>query len=370
MQRWSGLNNILCIRPDNMGDLIMSGPALRMLKQSFNAHITVLTSTMAAAVAPFMPEVDKVITFDMPWVKTESATGTEALSSLINLISEQRFDAAVVFTVYSQNALPSAMIAYQAGIPKVLAYCRENPYGLITHWVPDQEPFAYILHQVERDMRLVAHVCDAATDERLHLISNGAQWPQIAESLKALGMRLDRPWLILHAGVSEVKRQCPETIWIEAATQLARAGHQILLTGSKADHELTARLQHAIGEGAFNSAGRFSIGQLITLIEHAPLLLSVNTGTVHIAAAVGTPVVVLYAQTNPQHTPWMVPHQVIEFQVPAGSKSRNQIVAYVDRMLYTEDPAPMPSPGAIVNAVTALIKRTSASGQRSHASLR
>src|SRR5215217_518921 len=166
MQNWSSVKNILVIRPDNMGDLVMSGPAIRSLKQGLGAKITVLTSSMAAGVAAFMPGIDETITYDMPWVKTHASPEAESLSGLIDEIKAMQFDAAVIFTVYSQSPLPSAMIAYQAGIPKILAYCRENPYGLITDWVVDKEPYHYIKHQVERDLNLVAHVCQPVSDIR------------------------------------------------------------------------------------------------------------------------------------------------------------------------------------------------------------
>ncbi|UOE52421.1 glycosyltransferase family 9 protein [Mucilaginibacter sp. SMC90] len=365
MSGWNSVRNILCIRPDNMGDLIMSGPALRKLKQGLDARITVLTSSMAAGVAPFMPEIDDTIIFDLPWVKTANAEGPETLLKLIGGLKEYNFDAAVIFTVYSQNPLPSAMIAYQAGISRVLAYCRENPYGLISDWVPDEEPFQYITHQVERDLKLANYVCDANIDKRLKLTVNDADWPSIADQLKQTGLDPDKPWLTLHAGVSEIKRQFPERLWIETAVQLISQGYQVLLTGSVGEKELINRLQRKIGLGAYNVAGLFSIKQLIILVCHTPLLLSVNTGVTHIAAAVGTPVVVLYAQTNPQHTPWMVPSAVMEFPVPDGLKSKNGVIRQVDDIVYS-DPAPMPQPAIIVDRVIGLIRPPVVSGRQFH----
>lgn len=364
MSDWSSVKSILVIRPDNMGDLVMSGPALRSLKQGLNARITVLTSSMAAAAAKFMPEIDEVITFDVPWVKTNQTAGLAALNDLIVLLRDRQFDAAVIFTVYSQNPMPSAMIAYLAGISKVLAYCRENPYQLITDWVIDKEPFEYISHQVDRDLRLVSEVCPIIPDVKLYLRADESLWPSIAQKLNHIGLNLNQPWLILHPCVSEIKRQLPEPIWIDAAKQLTAKGYQILLTGAAGEKDLPQRLQQAIGWGAFNAAGLFSVGEMITLISHASLLLSVNTGTVHLAAAVGTPVVVLYAQTNPQHTPWMVPNMVIEFPVPAELKSKNEIIRQVDQVVYSE-PASLPDALLIVNAVLSLLKPPSASDQPS-----
>ena len=66
MSDWMGCKKILCIRPDNMGDLIMSAPAIRALKETFGCTITLLTSSMAAGIVPFLPEIDELMVFDAP----------------------------------------------------------------------------------------------------------------------------------------------------------------------------------------------------------------------------------------------------------------------------------------------------------------
>jgi radical SAM protein with 4Fe4S-binding SPASM domain len=67
---------------------------------------------------------------------------------------------------------------------------------------------------------------------------------------------------------------------------------------------------------AYSLAGRLNLGELAAALQMALFLIANNTGPVHIAAAVGAPVVDLYALTNPQHTPWQVPHRVLSFDVP------------------------------------------------------
>src|SRR5690606_8016249 len=155
MFNWESCKNILCVRPDNMGDLIMSGPAIRALKNSFKTKITILTSTAAAGIAALMPEIDEILVFDLPWVKNEESNNQQSVEDLIATLAKKKFDAAVIFTVCTQSPLPTAMVIYQARIPQVLAYCRENPYKLINHWIPDEEPYTLIQHQVIRDLKLV-----------------------------------------------------------------------------------------------------------------------------------------------------------------------------------------------------------------------
>ena len=100
-----------------------------------------------AAVAPMVPEVDEVLIYDPPWMKaTPTRLDPRPDFEVIERLRAGSFDAAAIFTVYSQNPLPAAMLAYLAGIPLRLAHCRENPYQLLTDWVRETwktiQPFA------------------------------------------------------------------------------------------------------------------------------------------------------------------------------------------------------------------------------------
>jgi ADP-heptose:LPS heptosyltransferase len=365
MTNWNNCKNILCIRPDNMGDLIMSGPAIRALKHTFNANITVLTSSMGKLIAPYMDEIDETITFDLPWVKTNEVTESDSIQYLVDALKLRRFDAAVIFTVYSQNPLPTAMLAYMAGIPKVLAYCRENPYGLLTDWVPDEEPHRFIRHQVRRDLDLVKTVGVNPLCENLCLHIKDV-WHKVVRKLEISGVKLNRPWLILHAGVSEEKRQYPFDLWVETGRKIIdELNAQILLTGSISESQFTDQLQRDIGEDSYSIGGLLDMEEFICLVQHSPLMISVNTGTVHIASAVGTPVVVMYAQTNPQHTPWKVPCKVLQFPVAENARSKNEVIQYVSRKLYNEE-ASMPQPDDIILAVKELLSPVGSPDQQFH----
>jgi lipopolysaccharide heptosyltransferase II len=362
---WKDCKNILCIRPDNMGDLIMTGPALRALKESFDCRITVLTSSMAAGVAKLMPEIDEIMIFDVPWVKSHLAPDPESFTGTVRKISQKQFDAAVIFTVYSQNPLPTAMLAYLAGIPLRLAYCRENPYQLLTDWVPDQEPYLLIKHQVRRDLDLVAKVGATSSNDQLTLRVNNGLKEQVSQILAEQGINTQRPWLIFHPGVSETKREYPVAQWAAAGRELIRKGHQVILTGAASEKYLCESIQQQIGKGSKNTAGLFNLEEFVTLISMAPVVVSVNTGTVHIAAAVGTPVVVLYALTNPQHTPWKVPCKVLPFQVPESALSKNEVIRHVNQFLYSE-PAEMPDGLAVACAAEELLNSDAIISQRVH----
>ncbi|HEV7929441.1 MAG TPA: glycosyl transferase, partial [Nitrosospira sp.] len=88
---WANCKNIVCVRLDNMGDVLMSQPAMRALKQSApDRQLTLLTSSIGAAIAPFIPELDGVIPFDVPWVKTDEINGEQQLLALADELRSRR----------------------------------------------------------------------------------------------------------------------------------------------------------------------------------------------------------------------------------------------------------------------------------------
>jgi lipopolysaccharide heptosyltransferase II len=331
---WEDCKKILCIRLDNMGDLLMSTPAFRALKESFQCHLALLTSAAAAPVTADIPEIDEVFIFNAPWVKHDHVATPETYYQLVETLRKEHFDAAIIFTVYSQNPLPTAMLAYEAGIPLRLAYCRENPYQLLTHWIPDEEPLHTVQHQVERDIALVASTGAKAVSTRLSLQTHETHWSGIVKKLRLRGADHLKPWIILHPMVQDAKRQYNFQKWVEIGQQLIRHHQcQLWITGNTGEESDAEMLKEAIGDGAVNLAGTFSISEFALLIRKSPLVISVNTGTVHIAAATSTPVVVLYALTNMQHTPWRVKSEVLYFDIPPALQSRNVLLQYSYRQI-------------------------------------
>ena len=331
-----------------MGDLLMSSPAIRALKESFDAKITVLTSSMARGIAKRIDGIDDVIIYDLPWIKTDNSIEPEKCLEIIDEIKARKFDAIIIFSVYCQNPLPAAMLAYLAGVPRRLAYCRENPYGLLSNWIPDTEPYTEIKHQVRRDLDLVAAIGAYTRNERLCLNNNPTDWDSIKDKLLANRIDLTQPWIILHPGVSERKREYPFELWIETARALASMGYQILFTGSETEKRLTYKLQQAVNK-SFSLAGVLDLNEFIELINRSPLVISVNTATIHLAAAVNTPMVVLYALSNPQHFPWKATGKVFLFDVAEELKSRNEVITYVNEHFFSKH-LPMIKPETIVKA--------------------
>ncbi|WP_194720963.1 lipopolysaccharide heptosyltransferase II [Noviherbaspirillum malthae] len=317
MKQWNNVRRILCIRLDYMGDVLMSTPAIRALKQSHpGSSITLLTSASGAAAARHVPEIDEVIEYAAPWMKSSAVHSPADDMNMIARLSQGGYDAAVIFTVYSQNPLPAAMMCYLAGIPLRLAHCRENPYQMLSHWVRDPEPDEIVRHEVRRQLDLVASVGATADDERMSFSVPPQDMEAARNLLGAIGVGSERPWIVMHPGATAQSRRYPPAHWKAAAQRLAeRLDCPLLFTGGRDEAGLIDDIRDGLPQ-AFSLAGKLSLGELAGVISLAPLLISNNTGPAHLAAAVGTPVVDLYALTNPQHTPWQVANRVLYHDVP------------------------------------------------------
>jgi lipopolysaccharide heptosyltransferase II len=316
---WQQARRILCVRLDSLGDVLMCTPAMRALRQAVPGRtLTLLGAPTGAAALPFIPELDVVIAWSAPWTASaRSATTPAPTPAPIATLAARAFDAAVIFTTYTQSALPAALLCQLAGIPLRLAHCRENPYDLLTDWVPEPEPATLVRHEVQRQLALVQRVGCRSVDLGLSFVPRPADVAAARARLHAAGVAPDRPWILLHPGASAASRRYPAAHWAHVLRLLAQEVQlPLVLTGSAAESELVDEIRLASAVPAISLAGRLALGELGAALRLAAVVVTNNTGPAHMAAAVGTPVVDLYALTNPQHTPWKVRSRVLFHDVP------------------------------------------------------
>lgn len=313
---WAAAREVLCIRLDSIGDVLMTTPAIRALRESVpGRRITLLTSGAGARVALLIPEIDDVIRFDAPWMKATTGSACDD-AAMISRLSQRGFDAAVIFTVYSQNPLPGAYLCHLCGIPLRLAYCRENPYRLLSDWCPETEPAGEIRHEVRRQLDLVSAVDCRTENERLSLRIPKRARTRVARYLHEIGIDPARPLVLVHPGASAPSRRYPAAGFAQAARLLAEDGCQIAFTGTTDEIALVASIQEMMEAPSWSLAGALDLAGLGAVVAAADAMITNNSGPAHVCAAVGTPVVDLYALTNPQHTPWQVAHRVLFHDVP------------------------------------------------------
>ncbi|MDF3034952.1 MAG: waaF [Paucimonas sp.] len=316
--RWEHVRNILCIRLDHLGDVLMTTPAIRALKHSLpGCRITLLASDNGAAGARFMPEIDETIRYASAWMKSGGAADAKADLEMVRILQAKNFDAVVIFTAYGQSPLPAAMLCYLAGIPLRLARCRDNPYHLLTDWVRDSEPQEKTRHEVRRQLDLIASIGCSTRDERLsfRIPDQDAAWAR--RHLQKIGINLAEPWILLHPGATAASHSYPPAMWAEAVNRLfTKLECPIVFIGGASQAAMINEIRAGLTCPSFSLAGKLELGCVAAVLAQAPVLLCNHSGAAHLAAAVGTPVVSLYAPTHGHHVPWHVAHCVLYHKVP------------------------------------------------------
>ncbi|MFZ5520792.1 MAG: glycosyltransferase family 9 protein [Pseudomonadota bacterium] len=323
---WRAARRILFVRLDNLGDVLMSSPAMAAVRQQRpDAHLALLCGGAGAAALPHLPMLDEAILYDAPWVQGSQPRDNDGSIDrrLVRRLMQGRFDAAIVFTVCTQSALPAALLLRQADIPLRLAHSRENPYDLLSDWLREPDAIAPgMRHEVQRQMDLVAAAGLSPMQPAGPLVFavHDADRRAAAAKLAQAGSRPDQPYVVLHPGATASSRRYPLAGYAAAVARLQQAGVQVVAVAGGSEGALVAELQASVaaqgGQPLPALVGALSLGELGALIKDAALLIGNNSAPAHLAAAVGTPVVVLYALTNPQHTPWQVPSRVLFHEVP------------------------------------------------------
>jgi ADP-heptose:LPS heptosyltransferase len=316
---------MLCVRLDSLGGVLMSTPAMRALREAVPGRtLTLLAAPSGAAAQPFIPELDDTIPWTAPWTpasRPADAPPHVASQAPLRTLAERGFDAAVIFTSYTQSALPAALLCHLAGIPLRLAHCRDNPHDLLTDWIPDPEPATLVRHEVQRQLALVQRIGCRGGAAGLSFVPRASDTATFVERLHAAGVDPAQPWILLHPGAGAASRRYPAGHWAQALRLLADDPRlPLVLTGGAADVDLVDEILHKAAVPAavpaVSLAGRLSLGELGAALQLAAVAVTSNAGPAHIAAAVGTPVVDLYALTHPQHTPWHVRSRVLFHDVP------------------------------------------------------
>jgi lipopolysaccharide heptosyltransferase II len=287
--------------------------------------VTLLTSARGAEAAALLECVDEVIAYEAPWMKASEVKYNGAEDRCFaRKLRHRRFDGAVIFTCFSQSPLPAAMLCHLSDVPLSLAHCRENSYQLLTHWVRECEPEQGIRHEVRRQLDLVAEIDAEMEDDAIQLTLPRSAVDFAIEQLADVDIEPTRPWIVMHVGASAASRRWPVEYFAEAADEIVAAiGVHIVFTGSLGERELVNDVRRRMRSSSQSLAGRLNVIQLAGLLSITPLLVSNNTGPVHIASGLRTPVVDIYALTNPQHTPWRTPSRVLSHDVPCRNCFRS-----------------------------------------------
>ncbi len=314
---WLAARNILAVRLDNIGDIIMLGPALRAVKEtSPEARITLLASPAGATAAPLLPQIDDVIAWRTVWQDVGGRIPFDPARELrlVNMLAERQFDAALIFTSFSQTPHTPGYVCYLAGIPLRAGESKEFGGSTLStelRGAPDE------LHQVERNLRLVESVGFVAQERRLSIAIADEARNAVPSLLASVGIDPERPYILLHPGASAAARRYPVERFGAVARLLARRGWPVLVTGTEREQALLDDMRSLAPQAAYLTSCT-TLSEYAALIERAALVICNDTLPMHLADAVATPVVVLFSGTDleSQWRPRLTPASLLRRDTP------------------------------------------------------
>jgi ADP-heptose:LPS heptosyltransferase len=302
------MTHVLAVRLDNDGDVLLAGPALRALAAGAD-RLTLLCGPRGRQAAELLPGIDEIVCWRAPWIDPDPDPVDSAdVLVLAARLAGMRIDRALIFGSFHQSPLPTALLLRLAHVPWIGAISVDYPGSLLDlrHRVPED------VHEVERNLSLVrAAGFEPPADTRLQL-------------QMTVPFDFPEPYVVVHPGASVPARAWDPERCRELVQRLDRP---VVVTGGPGETALTA---FVAGERGIDLGGRTTLAELAGVIAGAEAIVVGNTGPAHLAAAVGTPVVSLFAPTVPpaRWRPWQVEHELLFVDVPcAGCRARTCPVA-------------------------------------------
>lgn len=294
-RRTDRTGTVLVARSDSAGDVLLTGPAIRAVAAGAE-RVVLLCGPRGRAAADLLPGIDELVEWPLPWIDPEPGpVDRDRIDRLVARLAGVDAEEAVIFTSFHQSPLPLALLLRMAGVARISAISDDYPGSLLDlrHRVPDGIP------EVERALSLAVAAGFA--------LPNGDQ-PALRLRPDALSAptSAEPGYVVVHPGSSVEARACPPELAARIVRTLVAAGYRVVVTGGPDETGLTARVAAA---GGVDLGGRTSLAALAGIIARADCVVVGNTGPAHLVAAVGTPVVSLFAPTVPfgQWAPYRVP---------------------------------------------------------------
>jgi ADP-heptose:LPS heptosyltransferase len=311
----------LVVRLDNTGDVLLAGPAVRAVAASCE-HVTVLAGPRGAAAARLLPGADEVLTWRAPWVDLDPPpVDGDDLAALIARLAGDGCTDALILTSFHQSPLPTALVLRLAGVPRIAAISTDYPGSLLD-----------VRHRLDADLPEAERGLSLAAAAGFRLPDGDDGRLAVRGPLPAVGrLTGSAPYVVLHPGATAPARQWPARRWAETVAELGRRGRRAVLTGGPDERGLTAAAAAGAAAGRWaghrgadsraaadspavvDLAGATDLAQLAAVLAGGDAVIVGNTGAAHLAAAVGTPVVSLFAPVVPaaRWAPYRVPHVLL-----------------------------------------------------------
>lgn len=305
----------MLIRATNwVGDAIMALPVLRAVRAKFpEAQIAVLARPFITDLYRGQGIANDLISYD--WRGIHGGFGGR--EKLARELREKRFDVALLL----QNAFDAAWIAWRAGIPERIGYDRDGRGLLLTKRVavpkegeiPPHEKFYYL-----ELLRRIGWLDDLPDVPEINLCIGEEVRRRAEETLFNAGARPGATRIAIGAGASYGSAKCWPPERFAAALNLLCEQNEadVILFGTAAEAQVSAAIAERLSRSAIDLTGKTSMSDLPGLLSQCHLFLGNDSGAMHVAAAVGLPVVAVFGPTEPKGTAPVTPRHTIVQQKP------------------------------------------------------
>lgn len=297
------MTKILVISPSWVGDCMLMQPMLMRLKQRHpDCRIDVLAPPWTAALLRAMPEVHEVIINPFP----HGALQLKQRYRLGKRLRDTQYDQAIVLP----NSLKSALVPFFARIPLRTGFVGESRYGLLNDARKLDKTALPLM--VERFAQLAEapqgviprplsnprlEISTAQRDATLHKLGTKNLCP-------GTRLTLDQPVAVFCPGAEYgPAKRWPTAYFADIAQRLQRQGYAVWLIGSGKDRAVADEINHLAGGHCSNLCGSTDLGDAIALLSCARLVISNDSGLMHLAAALDRPMFALFGSSSPQFTP-------------------------------------------------------------------
>jgi heptosyltransferase-2 len=295
MKAASGQRKIIVRQTNWLGDVMMALPFLAALRQKEpESHIAVLARPRVAAILQHQPGIDQFIVCD-----DEGLHRGMAMFQLASDLRNQKFDAAYLLP----NSFSSALMMFLAAIPERIGFATDLRKPLLTRAIRKTAKLR-AMHETVLYLRLldIDYGIAGAVRPELPLLDEERQAAK--QRIEAMGVKSVRPLvgLIPGAAYGTAKRWPAERFAALADRLAGNLGAEIILFGSAGERDVAERIESLSRAKIHNVAGQTRLRELAALLAECKVVVTNDTGAMHVAAAVGTPVVAVFGPTNPVTT--------------------------------------------------------------------
>jgi heptosyltransferase-2 len=298
---------ILVRVPNWVGDCVMCLPALQAIRaRAPRAEIALLGRPWVAELFSDQSLADRILVFD----HTGRHRGLGGVERLARELKSERFACAILL----QNAFQAAWISWRAGIPERIGYARDARGCLLTKAIPVPHPGEIPAHETFYYVELLRRAgwldtLDEIARVTLNISASARERAEAKLAVAGAPRDMGRLRVAVAPGAAYGAARCwlPERYAAVADRLAAECAADVILFGSPEEREVVAQVAAAMREKCVNLAGETSIGELPALLACCDLFLGNDSGAMHVAAAVGLPVVAVIGPTDPQGTAPMTP---------------------------------------------------------------